>query len=274
MSQLKVVGQTSLLKEVGKIFSIFKNSSCEIKPHFFLTGPSGSGKTRTIHSLVTKHQLDFVQINAAQLTKEGTSGNSLSKALVPAKEKRQKPTIVFVDEFDKLFIAGNTNSEKAHEWTTGVQNEFLKVLEGDTTQVFGDYGHYHEISTKNLLFIFAGAFNNEEEIDLDRIRDFGIKTEFIGRVGLIYNTSELTLEDLYQILDDSELLDRYLDLFPTVERKEVVEAIRKHLADLFPTNTLGARIINTLINQYFIKGKKFGKKEVQKVSFQRTMELD
>ena len=42
--------------------------------------------------------------------------------------------------------------------TTGVQNEFLKVLEGDTAEVYHDYGKYARASVKNVLFVFAGGF--------------------------------------------------------------------------------------------------------------------
>lgn len=270
----QVVGQDSLIKEINKIFSIFKQSECNLKPHFFLAGPSGSGKTHTIKSMVAKHDIGFMTINAAQLTKEGTSGNSLSKALSPLIDFAGKPVVILVDEFDKLFISGNSNSMKAHEWTTGVQNEFLKVLEGDVTSVYGDFGKYVEIGIDNVLFVFAGAFNGEENLTLDRIREFGIKTEFIGRVGLIYNTSNLTLEDMYEILENSEVLEKYLDLFVGVERDDVVSTIKEYLEKIYPNNTLGARIINTLINQYFIKGGKFDEEEVKKISFQNKLELD
>ena len=71
---------------------------------------------------------------------------------------------MFVDEFDKLFISGNSNSSLANEVTVGVQNEFLKVLESPTTSVYGDYGKYYEVDISRVLFVFAGAFNNEEKI--------------------------------------------------------------------------------------------------------------
>ena len=104
---------------------------------------------------------------------------------------QSKPSVVFVDEFDKLFISGNANSDLAHESTNGVQNEFLKVLEGGTASVFGDYGKYVQISTSKTLFVFAGAFNGELDITIDRLRMFGLKTEFLGRVGLVYNVSQV-----------------------------------------------------------------------------------
>lgn len=202
----KIIGQDKLIKEVNRIFQVFVNSNCKIRPHFILTGESGSGKSFTIKQLCDMNELNFLEVNAAQITKEGISGNSLSKILSPLVNYSHTPIVVFVDEFDKLFINGNTNSQLANESTASVQNEFLKLLESDTTSVFGDYGKYISVPIDNVLFVFAGAFNNEPHITLDRLRDFGVKTEFLGRVGLIYNTKPLTLEDLYSILECSDLL--------------------------------------------------------------------
>lgn len=267
-----IIGQEQLINEVSKIFDIFKASECLIRPHFILTGQSGTGKSFTIRNLTQKNDLGFLEINAAQLTKEGTSGNSLSKALTPLLQMGGRPTIVFVDEFDKLFISGNSNDSQAHESTTGVQNEFLKVLESDVTSVFHDYGKYANASTKNVLFVFAGAFNGEENITLDRLREIGIKTEFLGRVGLVYNTKPLTLEDLYQIVDNSELLSNYCNLFTNVDKEKISYELKAHLKENFEMNTLGARLINTMINQYFIKGG-LNKEKAKTISFQRKLEM-
>lgn len=269
---MEIVGQDKVKKEVQRILDIFKNSESEIRPHFILTGSSGSGKSATIKTLAEQNKLGFIEINAAQLTKEGTSGNSLSKALTPLVAMGGRQTVVFVDEFDKLFISGNSNSDLAHESTNGVQNEFLKVLESDTATVFGDYGKYITAPTKDVLFIFAGAFNGEEEIDIDRLRELGIKTEFLGRVGLVYNLKKLELEDLYKILDHSNLLNSYLKLFSDADREKVVYEIKAHLQKIFQENTIGARVVNTLINQYFINGG-LTKESVEKVTFQKTMKL-
>lgn len=266
-----IIGQEVLLQEVNKILEIFKASECEIRPHFILTGPSGSGKSFTIQNMAIKHGLGFLEVNAAQLTKEGTSGNSLSKALSPLLQFAGKPTIVFVDEFDKLFISGNSNDSCAHESTTGVQNEFLKVLESDTASVFGDYGKYVNASSANVLFIFAGAFNGEEDITLDRLRELGLKTEFLGRVGLVYNTKPLTLDDLFGILDSSKLLSNYLKLFPEADREHTILTLKAYLQKSYEMNTLGARLVNTLINQYFIKGGELEMDKVKEIAFQTTL---
>ena len=199
-AKTKVKGQDELIKNLSQVFKIFKASEGKIKPHFILTGESGSGKSFTIETLCRSFELNFVEINAASLTKEGTSGNSVSKALSALRNTGSLPTVCFVDEFDKLFISGNHNSETAHESTNGVQNEFLKVLESKEASVFGDYGKYVNISIENVLFVFAGAFNGEKEINLDKLRRFGLKTEFLGRVGLVFNTQKLTLNILFEIL--------------------------------------------------------------------------
>jgi len=268
----KIIGQEQLVNEVSRIFKIFKNSEGQIRPHFVLTGESGSSKTYSIKIIAEELQMGFLEINAAQLTKEGTSGNSLSKALSPMMQMSNKPTVVFVDEFDKLFISGNSNDSCAHETTTGVQNEFLKVLECDTASVFGDYGKYINVPISNTIFVFAGAFNGEADIDLDRLQEMGVKTEFLGRVGLVYNTKKLSLEDLYKILETSKLLDNYVELFDQ-NKKDVVNILKEHVKENYEMNTLGARMVNTLINQYFIKGGKIDKKEVKQVTFQNKLQL-
>lgn len=272
MDNLPIVGQDKLVSELDKIFNIFESSAGTIKPHFILTGDSGSGKTFTIQSLAVKYKMNFIEVNAAQLTKEGVSGNSLSKALTPLLNLQQKLTVVFVDEFDKLFISGNSNTSSAHESTTGVQNEFLKLLEGRVTQVFGDYGKYITVPLDKVLFIFAGAFNNEKKITLDKLREIGVKTEFLGRVGLIYNTAPLTLEDMYAIVDRSDLLAKYCKLF-NADFEEVSCYIKGYIVKFYEKNTLGARMINTLIQQYFIKGGVLNIEDAEEVTFQKTLNL-
>jgi ATP-dependent protease Clp ATPase subunit len=262
---------TTTLDRIRKAMTIFATSEGEIRPHFIVTGPSGSGKSHTIQTLAEDLQLNYFEINAAGLTKEGTAGNSLSKALTPLLQSGGRPTICFVDEFDKLFISGNSNSALAHETTNGVQNEFLKVLEG-TASIYGDFGKYVNVSTDHVLFAFAGAFNGEENIDLDRLREFGIKTEFLGRVGLAYGLEKVSLEDMQNILVNSKLLANYLALFPAVKKDDVVDVIMKILSDNYEKNTIGVRMINTLIHQFFIEGG-IAKKEAKKTSFQKTLSL-
>lgn len=269
-----VTEQATLYKELSRLFKIYYNSEGAIRPHFTLTGSSGSGKSHLIKTLCNDHDIAYVEINAAQLTKEGTSGNSLSKALSQLGGYAQTPVVCFVDEFDKLFISGNYNNQHAQAYTTDVQNEFLKVLEADHTQVFGDYGKYVNIQVSHVLFVFAGAFNGEQDMTLDKMRDFGVKTEFLGRVGLVYSTTDLSLASLIQILENSVTLQNFLTLFPEVKKDDVVATITTHLTANYEKNTLGVRYIDSLIMQYFIKGGELEEKVVKQMSFTKTMSLE
>lgn len=263
--------QQKVLDQLGRVVEIYKTTEGSIRPHFILTGPSGSGKSYLVQHLAQDHELGYLEINAAQLTKEGTSGNSLSKALSPMMNLGNSLLICFVDEFDKLFISGNSNNELAHETTNGVQNEFLKVLESKSASVYGDYGKYVDVPVDRVLFVFAGAFNGEENITLDRLREFGIKTEFLGRVGLIYNLKKLSLESMYATLCNSKLLAMYLKLFPDANKDIVVRDIMREVERMHEQNTLGIRILNTLLNQYFINGGKLNEKQVEQSTFQKTL---
>lgn len=269
---MNIIGQEKTLAEINRIFDIFKNSNQTIKPHFILTGKSGSGKSLIIQSLAAQFEFNFLEVNSAQLTKEGIAGNSLTKALSGLREFADKPTVVFFDEWDKLFIQGNSNSNKAMDTTTEVQNEFLKMLEGTTTSIFGQYGHYDSISTQKVLFVFAGAFNNEENISIDRLREIGVKTEFLGRVGLLFNTEDLNLEHLYTVLEQSNLLKLYVNLFEC-DKTVVENDLKQYVAANYEMNTLGARMVNTLIHQYFIKGGKLAEEVTQAVTFQTKLSL-
>tara|TARA_Y100001963_G_C6792407_1_gene456383 strand:+ start:7205 stop:8053 length:849 start_codon:yes stop_codon:yes gene_type:complete len=267
--------QLKTFQKLDRIVNIFKESECEIRPHFTLTGGSGSGKSLLVETLANNHKIGYFRINAAALTKEGTSGNSLSKALTPLLQFGGKPVICFVDEFDKLFISGNSNSQLAHETTNGVQNEFLTVLENEVAAVYHEYGKYVDANVGNVLFVFAGAFNGEENLTLDRLRELGIKTEFLGRVGLIFNTTPMTLKSMLGILKTSPLLANYVELFgfSNKQKDEVVSVLSREVEKAYDNNTLGARVINNLIHQYFIYGG-IEDKEEKKPFFRKKLEIN
>ena len=240
---------------ISRILDIHVASEGKIRPHHIITGPSGSGKTFNVQALCDEKMIQFYEVNCAQLTKEGLSGCSLSKALAPIANSAGSPAVIFFDEFDKLFISGNSNSQAAHESSTGIQNELLKMLESQTTSVFtGNYGQYEAVTVDHCLFIFAGAFNGEKDIDLDRLRDMGLKTEFLGRVGLTFSMEKVSLAKLLKAVEDSPTLELYLKLVPEAIKEDVVSAVQKVITDNYEHNTLGFRMIDTLLHQYFIRG--------------------
>ncbi|WJY90809.1 ATP-dependent protease ATP-binding subunit [Pseudomonas phage phiPA1-3] len=263
------------IERIGKILLIFKASEGEIRPHFWLTGPSGSGKSFNIMDQCNRLDimLPMTEVNCASLTKEGYSGLSLSKALAPLATLGNVPNVVFCDEMDKLFLSGNSNDSHANEISIGVQNEFLRVLEGSTTQTFGDYGKYNTVCVERSLFIFAGAFNGQENMDATELLKCGVKTEFIGRTGLVYNLEKPTLEALVQYLKESELWANYRSLFPKEDHKKAEKWLIKEIGRQYPDSNIGVRLINTLIHQYYINAGEDSKPQAGKKEFARTLDF-
>lgn len=274
-----VAAQQRTADRIRRLFTAYVESNTTIRPHFFLTGPSGAGKTAIIQMLCDDMGIEMREINAAALTKEGLSGNSLSKALGVVKDiPADGFGVVFVDEFDKLFISGNTNGELAHESTNGVQNEFLTVLEKGYASVFGEYGKYVNIPVGHLLFVFAGAFNNELNVDHNWLREVGVKTEFLGRVPLVYGLPRIGLEDMLALVDTYPLLLQYFELEDTspAQQEEAIRLLKEKLTRDYEKNSLGIRYLGSLVHQLFINGSftddedVTAKKIVASTKFQRT----
>ena len=140
--------------------------------------------------------------------------------------------------------------------------------------MFGDYGKYYNINIDKVLFVFAGAFNGEEDIDIDRLRQLGLKTELLGRVGLVFNLQKLALNSLENLLESSPLLATYLELFSDVKREDALQEILEAVRENYENNTVGIRMINTLIHQYFIGGGKLSKAVTKSCTFQTKLTIN
>jgi len=79
---------------------------------------------------------------------------------------------------------------------------------------------------------------------------------------------------MFAILDNSALMEKYLELFEDVDREHAFLTLKGEIQKNFEMNTLGVRYINTLINQYFIKGGSLEPKEVEKISFTKKLKLN
>lgn len=242
--------QEKFVRQVGSILDTFVESQCEIRPHFHVTGPSGSGKSYLIGKACEEIGIKMIEINAAQLTAEGLSGNSLSKALRPLREHWNTPNVVFVDEFDKLF---QSNGEKTENFRSQVQDEFLACLENKYTSILTDYGKYDPVVVQNSLFIFAGAYSNQKINSISELRDAGMRTEFLGRVPLIFSTTEVTMDDLRKQIKHVGLYQAYKRLRPETKDAEAVKGITKILMDNSKDMNIGIRLLNTAIHLYFMR---------------------
>ncbi len=240
--------QEKIASQIRHLIGVHMESEAEIRPHFFLTGPSGSGKSYLTKSIAEEFKAPYFEINAAQLTAEGLSGNSLSKAMRPLREHWNKPNVIFVDEFDKLF---QRNGETTENFRSQVQDEFLHMLEAKNASIFTDYGKYEPVRVDNSLFIFGGAFSGQQIDNLPALREAGLRTEFVGRVPLVFCTKPVTLDELKAALPHTKLFKNYIAI-TGIKPRDAIREINKMLAEQIEQLDLGIRMLHSTIHQFFM----------------------
>lgn len=234
------VAAYSHLKRVGNV----EQESVK-KSNLLFVGPSGSGKTFMLQKLAECLNVPLYIGDATRLTEAGYIGDdvhSLVQNLYYASGKDKEKTergIIFIDEFDKLSINNNREGRKdvSHK---PVQEGLLKMIE-DTEVAISSGGGFAaiggfagdppvRISTKNILFIFGGAFvglekstinegKQEKVIGFNAVQskaeskglithsdliEYGFIPELIGRISLIAELKKLSKEQMKKVLLDVE----------------------------------------------------------------------
>lgn len=187
-------------------------------PPIFLTGKTGSGKTHTIKQLCKMFDLNFVAINSTTISNAGYKGVTLADIgaglLQSANYNTHKAkfSVVFFDEFDKLFLSKDTTLGIYH---LSLVSEILTIIEGTTPfPVKDDDG----IDSSRMLFFLGGSFNMHQANESTPIgftsekmlknvpknqlnlTKFGLPDELAGRIGQILTMQELTNSQMLEIL--------------------------------------------------------------------------
>ena len=152
--------------------------------------------------------------------------------------------IIFLDELDKIAAGGREETGGPGVSRQGVQRDLLPLLEGSTVRT-----RYGVVSTENVLFIAAGAFNMSKPSDLI--------PELQGRLPIRVELDNLTAADFRRILCEPKdaLTKQYAALLGTegVDLRfsdEAIDAIARIAHELNQTTeNIGARRLATVMER-------------------------
>lgn len=271
MSNNLLASQMAAYNYVHKTLEVFMKSSQTILPHFIMSGSTGTGKSMLVEILAKKFNIRCLSLNGAQLTPEGMQGASLSKLLVPLEKVSGKPCIVLLDEFDKVF--------QMHHEKAGVQQEILHMISTRKVDVIGQFGHYNKVRLDKVLFIFAGAFGNREEVSPEYLLRMGMEPELLGRVNLHVHVPSVDKSEILAAVENDVLFKQYQDALKLSD-KDITAAIisvKGRIEEIWDNSVIGYRIIQRVIHQYFLHDGVYPDESVEEpddLDFKLDEELD
>ena len=258
------------------------------KSNILMAGPSGSGKTLLAKTLADIIDVPFAMADATSFTEAGYAGDNVESILVNLiiaangnLEKAQKG-IVYIDEIDK--IAGSETGLKSsnrNPTSDGVQFALLKLIEGSKVAIASpDSNPMMQkkilFDTSKVLFICGGAFEgmfdrhetksmgfnsalsvleDEKDLDVDNLKEYGMKTEFIGRFPIHVRLNELTRDEMKRVLTEpkNSIVNEYKELFrqDDIELDITDDALNK-IADIAIESKVGARGLRSILEDVML----------------------
>lgn len=239
------------------------------KSNTLIIGPTGTGKTYICRMIAEILGVPFYAADASQFTEAGYAGLSADsiltglKAKIPGMNNVFPPSIVYIDEVDKLCA---TQDKMKDIGGRSIQEELLKMLESDkytvfAKKIFGEENQEYDIS--NIMFIAGGAFSgieeiirakarggkktigfgsfdkkdseeaetekqksltgSSQEITADDLKAYGFMPEFIGRFSSIVPLNPLSEDDLMKIMTESK--DSALEQYREIYREAGIKLV-------------------------------------------------
>ncbi len=297
----KVIGQDEAKKALSvhaylHCLRINGNKDIPFRSNILMIGPTGVGKTYLVKTLAEILGLPFSRADVTTLTETGYVGDDVEVVLYNLYRKangdleKARYGIVFLDEVDKIAKAEPHQSTTGNPSDKAVQEALLSMMNGEDIRVpeFGDRRMMHSsdgiiMNTKNILFIFGGAFVGLDDIikmrlkgesglgfgsnailnknklqkdkilsqvDVKDVEKYGMIPEFIGRIPIIVTLNELTKENLKDILMKSSEspIKKYTDFFKSIGKNLILdEDAINYIADKSLSMNMGARALKSIV---------------------------
>ena len=224
-----VKGQDELVKTI--VTTIWVNLySIGNKRNMLVMGPTGVGKTLVFETLSKILGIPILVTSTSGMSQAGYKGGDLTEILTQyilkyGKDPNIDKGIIILDEFDKLAYKGEESGSVS---TMGIQNELLKMIEGNTYNVEVGQGTCI-FDTNNITFVCCGAFQELYEVKKapeksrigfgsisseeskkenqsmsDKLVSYGLKREIVGRLPIVLQFNALTKDNLKDIILNSK----------------------------------------------------------------------